>query len=133
MQVHVLQISHRHGDNISVHFTRSSADAALAGFCREWWKHELGDEVMPEDPEEACQIQKHMSKRMMDDSVPLSVSQIDDLLRDQTQWLKGLGCTDALMLEFVRRPLLFVRTMVQHKDDPRGLLRALDNMLVEGK
>jgi hypothetical protein len=40
--VHVLYISMRHGDNVTLHLSQSDARSSLAGYCREFW-----DEAVP--------------------------------------------------------------------------------------
>jgi hypothetical protein len=51
--VHVLTIEHKHGENVSVHRTAAGAQEKLHGYVIEWWEHEISDEPMPEDAEEA--------------------------------------------------------------------------------
>lgn len=62
---YVLTISHRHGDDTTLHPNKKAAHAALAEFARQWW-HEITDYdgradpgvtgPPPEDDDEAIQI-----------------------------------------------------------------------------
>jgi hypothetical protein len=54
--VWVLQVSHRHGEDLSCHSTEQRAKAALAEYCEEWWEHEVQDKPMPEDPQERIKL-----------------------------------------------------------------------------
>ena len=61
MKVYVLHISHRHGDDIHVHTTDTSANIDLARYCEEWWEKEVLDEEgnplpMPSEPGDVISI-----------------------------------------------------------------------------
>lgn len=50
MNVWVLTITHKHGDNKTVHLSAKAADDELRSYVTEWWGQEFGDdEPMPED------------------------------------------------------------------------------------
>lgn len=54
MQVWILRIDHRHGDNSSVHRSQEGAYAALAAYVRTQWEDEMPkDEQLPSTPDEA--------------------------------------------------------------------------------
>jgi hypothetical protein len=52
MQVWVLAIEHRHGEELTVHQTRETADEALDRWVTEWWDDEVPGRVMPTDRDE---------------------------------------------------------------------------------
>ena len=52
MKLYTLHISHRHGDNITVHATREEATAALADYCREYWAQEGIEGEPPSDDDD---------------------------------------------------------------------------------
>jgi hypothetical protein len=53
MKLYTLHISHRHGDDISIHASHAEATAALAGYSRDWWTKEGLDGEPPENDQEA--------------------------------------------------------------------------------
>lgn len=52
----VLTISHRHGDNTTLHPTEAAAHAALAEFARRWWTETGMPAGPPDDDEEAVRL-----------------------------------------------------------------------------
>lgn len=61
MKLYTLHISHRHGDNISVHASHDEAIEALADYSREWWAKEgLAGEPPADDQEVIRQYWDHV-------------------------------------------------------------------------
>lgn len=56
MNVHVLIISHPHGENVSVHRTEGGALAALLDYVMEWWHDVMDGEPPPKDWKDAIDI-----------------------------------------------------------------------------
>lgn len=54
-QCSVLLIDHKHGVNVTVHWTHEQAKAALLAYVADWWEQETGTVVMPHDPDEAIE------------------------------------------------------------------------------
>ena len=52
MKLYTLHISHRHGDNISVHASHDDAFAELVAYSREWWTKEGLEGEPPADDQE---------------------------------------------------------------------------------
>jgi hypothetical protein len=62
LKVYVLIIEHRHGRNVSVHYSDEEASIEVAAYCRDWWDREVSvrkhgftsedtpTEPMPDDP-----------------------------------------------------------------------------------
>lgn len=53
MKLYTLHISHRHGDNVSIHPSYDDAAASLAAYSREWWSKEGLEGEPPADDQEA--------------------------------------------------------------------------------
>lgn len=53
---YALIVSHRHGQNITVHPSEEAAKAALADFVDDWWEAEEIEDEKPSDREEMVDI-----------------------------------------------------------------------------
>lgn len=70
-KVWTLVISHKHGDDLTVHGTKEEANRALYAYVGSWWRREMGDEATQtgndeqdardyfEKSEESANIEEH--------------------------------------------------------------------------
>lgn len=49
MKLYIGIVNLETGTNVYPHTTEEGARHSVAGFCRDWWETELGDEPMPEN------------------------------------------------------------------------------------
>jgi hypothetical protein len=63
MKVWVVTIDHKHGTDSEVHASKASAEAALWGYCDEWWENEFHGVPRPSDDKLVEAYWNRMSER----------------------------------------------------------------------
>ena len=89
--VFVLRISHRHGVDIGVSWTRSGVDHLLYEYVAEFWEENWIEEEMPEDKQEAIKRYFCMEEGFPDEHYEIYKTKVFDLAQHRRRKAHAAG------------------------------------------